>query len=252
MTPTDVLQKLLATNKTASRFILAGLGLIAAAAVAVTWIGDNPNAILLAAYILGFAFVVSITAFIVSNPRLRSVLGWVFTGIFTLFLLGLVDSAIGLSGRLATPACYIRMFWEDPRACQARLYPAEKVPPAPAPTADVAPASAPVPDAAVPAQPGEIYLQYRAGLDRTRMIALTRALADQGWTVANGETGGEPGDPIPDQNEVRFFDAASHDAAFRLASALNAMPGTPAFVVIDLAQSGYIVPPGHIEIWVSH
>jgi hypothetical protein len=121
MTPTDILEKLLATNRTAARIILAGLGLIAATALAVSWIGDNPQAILLAAYILFFAFLVSMVTFIVTNRRIRNALGWVMTAGFTLFMVGLIDSALGMSGRLPMPACYVRIFWEAPKACEMRL-----------------------------------------------------------------------------------------------------------------------------------
>jgi hypothetical protein len=289
MTPSDVLQRLLDINKPAARLIIAGLGLLAAAAIAVTWIGSNPAAILLAVYVLGFGILVSVTAWLVTNPRMRAVLGWLLTGTFALFLIGLVDSATGFSGRMAAPACYVRMFLEPREACEARLsrktpVAPETVPdlPAPAPSADTpAPAAAaeevPAAEAAAPApatialspapapasiaeapapaaasHPGDVYLQSRPEVDRNRMLALARTLAALGWSVPNGESGGEAWDHAPIENEVRYFDAASHDAALRLARDLAGPGGIADVILADQTGTGLIAAPGQLEIWIGH
>ncbi|MGL5010958.1 MAG: hypothetical protein ACRC6I_13840, partial [Paracoccaceae bacterium] len=123
MTPTAVFQKLLNTNRAAATFILGGLALLAAATIAVSWIGQNPDALFIAAYILGFAFLVTMATYIVRNAQTRAVIGWVLTGLIVIFLAGLVESAISLTGRLPTPACYIRILWEHPKSCEQRLFP---------------------------------------------------------------------------------------------------------------------------------
>lgn len=300
MTPADVLQKLLDINKPAARLIIAGLGLLAAAAIAVTWIGGNPDALLLAVYLLGFGVLVSVTAWLVSNPRMRAVLGWLFTGMLTLFLIGLVDSATGYSGRLAVPACYIRMFLEPREACEARL--SRKTPVAPATASDV-PALAPPPEAAAPApaaaaaeappaaaaaeapptaaaapapatisaapgkakigaasdpapahapHPGQVYLQFRPEVPRDRMLALARTLTGLGWTVPNGESGGESYDHAPAENEVRYFDAQSREAALRLARDLAGPGGISDVILADQTGNGLIAAPGQLEVWIGH
>ncbi len=287
MTPADVLQKLLDINKPAARLIIAGLGLLAAAAIAVTWIGGNPDALLLAVYLLGFGVLVSVTAWLVSNPRMRAVLGWLFTGMLTLFLIGLVDSATGYSGRLAIPACYIRMFLEPREACEARLSrktsvtpdiaadvpavappadaaapaaAAEEVPaaaaaaPAPA-TIAASPASASIADAPAatpPPHPGDVYLQFRPEIDRDRMMSLARTLTDLGWSVPNAWIGGEAYDHAPAENEVRYFDAASQDAALRLARDLAGPGGVADVILADQTGTGLIAAPGQLEIWIGH
>lgn len=287
MTPSDVLQKLLDINKPAARLIFAGLGLLAAAAIAVTWIGSNPAAMLLAVYLLGFGILVSVTAWLVTNPRMRAVLGWILTAAFALFLIGLVDSATGFSGRLAAPACYVRMFLEPREACEARL--SRKTPvvpdtvpdlPAPAPSADTAApaaaaeevpaaeAAAPAPATiaaspapvialktsatAVPPPTGDVYLQYRPELDRARMQALARTLIDLGWSVPNGDSGGEAYDHAPVENEVRYFDAAARDAALRLAKDLAGPGGVADVILADQTGTGLIAAPGQLEIWIGH
>lgn len=283
MTPTDVLQKLLTINKPVARLIYAGLGLVAAAAIAVTWIGNNPNAMYLAFYILGFAFLATIISFMVSNPHIRATLGWLLTIVFTLFLIGLVDSATGYSGRLAAPACYIRMFWEHPDACEARLFGKSEVAPQtdrPLPTFDRKPkvaapiaaeasAGSPKPSAAsdpelapatvvaasggVPAvHDGDVFLQFRPEIDRDRMSALAGTLSNMGWMVANADSGGQAYSHAPIENEVRYFHADARDTALSLAEDLTEAAGIRDVVVIDLSGSGLVVPADQIEIWIGH
>ena len=291
MTPTDVLQKLLEINKPVARLVFAALGLLAAASIAVTWIGGNPDALLLAVYLLGFGLLASVTAWLVSNPRMRAVLGWLITGSLALFLIGLVDSATGYSGRMAVPACYIRMFFEPREACEDRLSrktavtpetapdvpaaapSAEAAAPAPAAAAAEAPpaeaaASAPATISLAPAKPeiaqtaapipappphtGQVYLQFRPEIPRDRMMSIARILTGLGWTVPNGEDGGGAYDHAPAENEVRYFDAASEDAALRLARDLAGPGGVADVILADQTGTGLVAAPGQLEIWIGH
>ena len=110
MTPVAIIQKLLQVNPTVAKFILAGLGVLAAASLAVTWIGGNPQALYLAGYILGLAFLATIIAFVANNRWMCLVLGWAVTGTFIAFLvvayvLGHIvqayEAAFNLSGLMA-------------------------------------------------------------------------------------------------------------------------------------------------------
>lgn len=273
MTPTDVFQKLLTTNKSVANFILAGLALLAAATIAVSWIGDNPDALFIAAYVLGFAFLVTMITYIVRNDRMRAVLGWVLTGAIILFLAGLIDSALGFSGRLPTPACYVRILWEHPRSCEQRLFPVIEVSQA----AAVIPAVAWRPadggperlwdigggerlwlaqDGATPrAEPydvGPIFLQFGGDLDRETATAIAQRLTALGWPVQGGDKGGEMVKTVPTTNEVRFFDPAAMEAAIELARGIKAERPGADIVVRDFSRSGMIAPTGLLEIWLAH
>ena len=260
MTPTDVFQKLLNTNKPAATFILAGLALLAAATIAVSWIGQNPDALFIAGYILGFAFLVTMATYIVRNPRTRAVIGWVLTGLIVVFLLGLVESAISLTGRLPTPACYIRILWEHPKFCEARLFPTITI--GRLDNGPITIAGGPeriwlaqntqVPARPAPYQTGPIFLQFGPAIDRDGAIAIARDLATHGWPVAGGEQGGEQRDNVPDTNEVRFFDPAAEAEAIALARTLKAARPDHDIVVRDFSGSGLIAPVGLLEIWLSN
>jgi hypothetical protein len=259
MTPIALLEKLLSTNKHVATFILGGLGVLAAATIAVSWIGQNPDALLLAAYVLGFAFLVTMATYIVRNESTRAVIGWVLTGLIVVFFLGLVESAIALTGRLPTPACYVRILWEHPDSCEQRLFPPVNVLRATTPrwfamtdgperlwlAQDTAPRTPPYAD-------GPIFLQFGGRVDRDAAIALAARLAALGWPVEGGDQGGEQLTTLPDTNEVRFFDAAAIDAAMDLARTIKAERPDADVVVRDFSKSGLIAPVGLLEIWLAN
>lgn len=261
MTPTALFQKLFSTNKAAATFIIAGLGLLAAAAIAVSWIGQNPDALFLAAYILGFAFIVTMATHIVGDPRKRAVIGWVLTGLIVVFLLGLVESAVSLTGRLPTPACYIRILWEHPKSCEQRLFPAIPIAALRAPRPWLARTAGPerlwLAQDSLPAfrltpyENGPIFLQFGNRLDRKTAIDIARQLTTLGWPIAGDERGGERRDLVPDTNEIRFFDSAAQADAIALAHTLKAARPDIAIVVRDFSKSGLIAPRGLLEIWLS-
>jgi hypothetical protein len=259
MTPTAILQKLLSTNKHIATFILGGLAVLAAATIAVSWIGQNPDALLIAAYILGFAFLVTMATWIVRNDSTRAVIGWVLTGLIVIFFLGLVESAISLTGRLPTPACYIRILWEHPKSCEQRLFPAIPV------AADAGPrwfAATQGPErlwlaqdttARTPAySDGPILLQFGGAVDRATSTALALRLTALGWPVEGGDQGGEALSTLPDTNEVRYFHDASRDAAIDLARTIKSEHPGADIVVRDFSRSGLIAPAGLLEIWLAN
>lgn len=259
MTPTAVFQKLLSTNRAAATFILSGLALLAAATIAVSWIGQNPDALFIAAYILGFAFLVTMATHIVREPHTRAVIGWVLTGLIVVFLLGLVESAIAITGRLPTPACYIRILWEHPKSCEARLFPAISITPTDnarltipgGPERLWLAQDTPIPVREAPYATGPIYLQFGGSVERDAAIAIAGQLSSLGWPVEGDDKGGEMRNQIPDTNEVRFFDPAAEAEAIALARTLKAARPDADIVVRDFSRSGLIAPTGLLEIWLA-
>jgi hypothetical protein len=258
MTPTDILQKLLSTNKHVATFILGGLAVLAAAAIAVSWIGQNPDALLIAAYVVGFAFLVTMATYIVRNESTRSVIGWVLTGLIVVFLVGLVESAVSLTGRLPTPACYVRILWEHPKSCEQRLFPPVTVA-LQTPVRALAGVDGPerlwfAQDAGARVPPysdGPIFLQFGGGVDRATSTALASRLTTLGWPVQGGDQGGEERSTLPDTNEVRFFDPAAMEAAMELARTIKTERPEAEVAVRDFSKSGLIAPRGLLEIWLS-
>ena len=260
MTPVAVIQTLLQVNPKVAKFILTGLAVLAAASIAVTWIGQNPYPRYVAGYILGLAFLATIIAFVATDRRMCMVLGWAVTATFVAFLAGLVDSAVGLSGRLPTPACYVRILFEPPQRCEQRLFP----------TIELASAAAPSPwrwqvasdtsrDSTVwrvqataadrsPPYAGPISLQAAPGFSDTDMRALTQFLTAHGWPVARHDWS----KLVPDHNEVRFFAPSAQADAIALAHAIKAQRPDSPIAVRDFSGSGMITAPGLLEIWLAN
>ena len=265
MTPVAVIQKLLEVNPRVAGFLLAGLGVLAATSIAVTWIGDNPNALYLAAYLIGLAFVATLIAFIANDRRMRLVLGWSLTATFIAFLVGLVDSALAISGRLPTPACYVRIIIEAPQACEQRLIPSIEITSLDTPQsppwhwqiaairsdARLWTAQAEAEPRATPYDSGPIALQVAESVPADSAIELSRMLASLGWPISDGDRGGERVARAPDQTEVRFFDEGAADDAMALAHTIKAHRPDARIVVRDFSHSGLIAPDGLLEIWLS-
>lgn len=267
MTPVAVIQKLLEVNPRVAGFILAGLAVLAAASIAVTFIGSNPNAIYLAAYILGLAFLATLIAFVANDKRMRLVLGWSITVTIIAFLVGLVDSALAISGRLPTPACYVRIVIEAPQACEQRLIPTIEITSLDAPQSPPwhwqtaarrsdtqvwrIQAEAGTQPRAAPYDSGPIALQVAESVPAESAVELSRTLAGLGWPVTDGDAGGERVAKSPAQTEVRYFDQGAASDAMELAQAIKAERPDTRIVVRDFSKSGLIAPTGLLEIWLS-
>jgi hypothetical protein len=259
MLPSDVFAKLLDIDRRTGRILVIGLACIAAGAIAASW-GFQADMAIAAGYILGFALIALTVAFIATNTATRKWLGWTLTGCFTVYMLGLVDSAFKITHRLPSPPCYLRIFIEHPDACERRLAPvvqtiggtgnAALAPVTPFRTVSGADRLWRA-QAATPAYSGgPIYLQFGGQVSRDRSAALASTLAEAGWTIEGDAQGGEEMVSLPDRNEVRFFDPAGEEAALRLAHAIHdAAPGSE-IAVRDFTRLAGKAPPGLLEIWL--
>lgn len=255
MTPVDSLQMLLKVNRPVAIFILAGLGLLAASAVALSWNANHENTLLVACYILGFAFAVTIIVFVCNNHRMRAVLGWTFVGALILFLAGFVDSALALSGRLPVPVCYVRMLWQSRAECEATRIPAEEITARTPLTRSVtsfggperlwlAQATDPAP---LPAPTGQIFLQHGTGVADADAQGLSDKLTDHGFSVTTRSIVQRDAPT----NEVRYYNAEDADRARETAKWLKEQRPDSQILLRDYSGSGVIAGDGVIELWVT-
>ncbi len=246
MTPVAVIETLLKVNKPAAGFILAGLAVIAASAIAVTLIGGNQNAMTLGFYIIGFAVLVTVLTFVVSNERMRAVLGWILVAFFALFMVGLVDAAAQISGRMPVPVCYLKMLTEDPKVCMKNL--TNKI----AVTGPIQPTIAGVDTLTTPAIPdsGPVFLHYGTEIAPSDMAKLAQTLSIAGWPIDDPNAGGVLVKGAPTTNQIRYYDATSKKAAISLAAHISTSLGRQKVEVRDFSRSGLIAKPGLLEIWI--
>ena len=99
----------------------------------------------------------------------------------------------------------------------------------------------------------KVFVQF-AGFVREDVVAISTALANDGWNVQGANQGGERLSAAAGLHEVRFFHSEDAGLANALASAVSAkMAGSREIVVKDLSNLSIAakVPPGQFEIWIS-
>lgn len=270
MNPIEFLQSLLKINRAAAILIMTGLGVVAAGAVAVSWMGGGQNVLTLAIYVLGLGLIATVLTFVVSNPLMKTVLGWMFIVVFAVILFCAFDSVMQVTGRTPSPPCWRTILEEPPRVCEARFengqqgnsFAVSSNAPDPSPT-PIDPvgevtgvAGTPVVDEPVivggPASaPPLIHLQFTPPVARATSRDIARDLAGNGWDVAGGDRGGEEVARGPSKTQIRYYSADYAENARWLARDLSARLDGAEVLVNDFSQAGLIARPNLLEIWLA-
>lgn len=266
MTPISLIQLLLKVDKPAARFILAGVGVLAGAAIVSAFGMSYEEAFILAGFVLVYGALAYLMLAVFSDSLMRKVLSWALTvclvawlGGFMVTITGAVVIRMGLVSyqNWPLPACYVRMLWEPQHICEQRFAPTVTLTALDTDRrlalAATGPAAWALALAPTPAQytRGPIYLQFAPEIPRAEMIALAATLEARGWPLQGGAQGGEELANARGYDEVRFFDTASRDDAFALGRTLVELrPGRP-MSVKDLSRAGFVAPAGLLEIWLS-
>ncbi|MEL6913736.1 MAG: hypothetical protein AAFP13_04490 [Pseudomonadota bacterium] len=122
MSPIQAFSKLLHVNPVVGNILLAGLAILAAAAIAVSW-GNVANLVPLGITIVALGVAVTIISVIFRNEIMQTVLAWIaIAGVVVVLGLGL-DAMLGRKGmRIAPPLpCWPTLLSELPEQCLARL-----------------------------------------------------------------------------------------------------------------------------------
>ncbi|MBS8227164.1 hypothetical protein [Vannielia litorea] len=259
MNPIDAFSQTLKINPNAAKLISAGLGVLAAAAILISW-GSNLDDLRLGAiYVLIFASIVTLLAFIARNNRMTTVLSWILVAAFGMFVLGLVGSVFRVPPSLPPTPCYLRILFELPETCVQNLRNTENDLRIGSAAPVLAPSGGPetlwrAQKGVVPqptAHGGEIIVQYTPHIPQVEAVRLSEALADLRWQVQNQATGGEQVKSGPATNEVRYFKDADRQAAIDLAQTIHGLhPDTPIYVR-DFTRLGAFSKDGRLELWLS-
>mgnify|MGYP003677721014 CR=1 FL=1 len=258
MTPIEFLQSLLKINRAAAILIMTGLGVVAAGAVAVSWMGGGQNVITLATYVLGLGLIATVLTFVVSNPLMKTVLGWMFIVVFAVILFCAFDSVMQITGRTPSPPCWRTILEEPPRVCEARFENGQQgnsfavssnaPDPSPTPTDPVGEvtgvpgtpvAEEPVIVGGPASAPPLIHLQFTPPVTRATSRDIARDLA--GEEVARG----------PSKTQIRYYSADYAENARWLARDLSARLDGAEVLVNDFSQAGLIARPNLLEIWLA-
>ena len=95
MSPIEILKMLLNVDAKAARLILAGLGVLAAAAMALSWPMLNATeTIKLGAWILGFGVLATLLTRVLRDDLMQRVLGWALVGAFIVYMSALLCATV--------------------------------------------------------------------------------------------------------------------------------------------------------------
>ncbi|SIN75478.1 hypothetical protein [Vannielia litorea] len=259
MNPIDALSQTLKINPDAARLVSAGLGVLAAAAILISWGSDLEDLRLAATYVLAFACVVTLLAFIARNNRMTMVLSWILVAGFGMFVLGLVGSVFRVPPSLPPTPCYLRILFELPETCIESLRNTDNDLRIGSAAPVLAPNGGPeriwrAQDGVTPEatdHQGDVFVQFTEGVRQSEAVSLSEALAKLDWQIQEPSTGGELVKVGPDTNEVRYFKAADREAAIALAQTIHGLhPDTPIYVR-DFTRLGAFSREGRLELWLS-
>ncbi|MCR8827672.1 hypothetical protein [Pseudosulfitobacter koreensis] len=267
MTPIEFLQSLLKINRSGTILIMTGLGVVAAGAVAVSWVGSGQNVITLATYILGFGLIATVLTFVVSNPLMKTVMGWMFVVVLGLILFCAFDSVLQMTGRTPSPPCWRTIFQEPPHVCKARFESGEHgnsflvTSNAPEPVETLilpdvasdttAPIEEPVIVGGTAATPPLVHMQFTPPVTRATSRDIANDLAEAGWNVAGEDKGGEEVARGPSKTQVRYYSADYAENARWLARDLSEKLDGAEVLVNDFSEAGLIARPNLLEVWLA-
>lgn len=255
MSPVDVLKNLATFDPSVARIVYAGLGVLAAATVALGWSNGDGNAIPLAGWMVSLGLLLVVLGHIITVPLMRATLCWMVIAMIATFQLYIVSAIFpqsplrSVTGPVAALECAVKLVF-DVNECLKRLTAAETPPDTD--TGQIRAASEMLWLAqTASAPPGTtVYLQFAEPVSRTRMIEIGNALFASGWGVPDPHLGGEQVKEAPDANEVRYFNAEDAEAAQALATALEPLIGGMPVGVRDLSGSYGLVKKRQLEIWL--
>lgn len=264
MSPQETLSRLLKVDPKIGTFILAGLALLAAAAMALAFGSNINDALVLAVYIMVFGLAVTVLTFISGQRVMRTTISWIAIFAFGGWVAGLFGSVLRIPSTLPPMPCYIRLPVELPEACIARLTTTTTVIGTPD-NAAVAPGlmggperlwtvqdhATLLPPFAPPPQGLTVVMQFTDTVSRDATAALAGQLGAAGWTLSDGTAGGEQVAVGPDQNEVRYFREEDSAAAIQLAEELYARNPGAHIAVRDFSRLGSYAPAGLLEVWLN-
>jgi uncharacterized membrane protein len=234
---------LLKVDKKSARLLIAGIAVLAGAALITTYKVDIQTLMLMGFYLVILGVVLVVAANAVNDPAQAKVLGWFVTLlIIAVVSVMFVSAVFRQQGVLKPTYCLVR-FWERCADAEAavvtRNAPEIREEVRQAPKEEVATAGAASPTHAV-------FIQFAGLITRESVIQMNQTLRGAGWKVQDPR-----GERIPDAqglNEVRYARPEDRPAAEALAQAITASAITS--TAVEARQ--FDVGPTTLEAWISN
>lgn len=253
MTPVAALEKLLTVNRDAAILILTGIVVLAAISIVGAYNINYDTALRIAAYIFGFAVVATVLSIVVSDIRVRAVLGWFLVGLVIIWTVILSVSILIQPGPFPPVYCIVN-FSQPCDEVAERIALAEQK--RAAVVLDVVNAPIPLPtetqvnepdEAAIALPQQQVFVQFAGLITRDSVRNMMLTLQAEGWNMQGAEGGGERTEAASGYNEVRYPSGAQADGEL-LAATLQRLnlTGKPVVAV----ESGRVAADT-LEVWLS-
>lgn len=244
LSPTGALSQLLKTDPQTSKLLVAGLAVIACAAIVASWQIDAATAGLIGLYIAGLGAVVIIIAGILNDDLLRRILSLALVLIIILVVAAFAVSALFRDlGFLNPTYCMVRP-WERCDLVEERIVDENRG--SIDSTINIPATAAPPADSSF--QPGafKVFIQFAGLMARDEVTKLNQSLSAGGWKVQGGS--GQRVASAAGLNEVRYSSNDASKAAQALADAITNTKITSS--PVSIRQVG-IIKQGTLEVWIS-
>lgn len=241
--PVSAFNELIRLDRKVALPLVAGLAVIAAAAIAKTWQVDVPTVGLMGGYIAILGAALILFANWLNDPMTKRVLGWFLTILLIASIAAFFISAVFRNQGLIKPTYCLVRFWEHCVEVEAAVVQrnAETI----EAQTEVA---APPPPTGQPAPAGYRVFIHFAGLITPESVAsLNQSFREQGWGM-QGDSG-ERLIAAQGFNEVRYSREQDRQAAERLAEALTATRISSGPVQVRQMN---MIRPATLEVWISN
>lgn len=244
LSPITALNDLLKIDRKVAKPLFAGIAVFAAVAVVGTFGVDGRTVGLMATEIVGLGAVLMVLANVLNDPLLKKVLGWFVTLLIMALVTAFFVSAVFRDQGIIKPVYCLSQIWKVCEQVESEVVSRnaqaiqEKV--------RVAPAAAATAKGVDPSA-YTVSIRFAGLVTRANIVGLNRALKEGGWGV-EGESG-ERAERAQGLNQVRYSGPADRAAAEALARLVS---GTGIASRAVEAKAFPAVPPGVLELWISH
>jgi hypothetical protein len=244
LSPITALNDLLKMDPKVAKPLFAGIAVFAAVAVVGTFGVDRRTVGLMAIEIVGLGAVLMVLANVLNDKLLKKVLGWFVTLLIMALVTAFFVSAVFRHQGIIKPVYCLSQIWKVCEDAEREVVSrnSEVI----QQNVRVAPAAAATAKGVDPAA-HIVSIRFAGLITRNNITGLNHALREGGWGL-DGDSG-ERAERAQGLNQVRYSDPADRPAAEALAHMVSETAIASAAVE---AKASPGVPPGVLELWISH
>ena len=257
LSPVTAFNNLLDMDRKVALPLVAGLAVLATAAIATTWGVDLPTMGLMGLYLAALGVILIVVANAVRDPRMGKALGWFVTVLIMAIVSCFFVSAVFRRQGVINPTYCLVRFWEPDAEAGVVRRNAEAIETSLVQERGSGPVLPPPPPVQAPGDVQnaftfdisayDVVIQFAGLLTRETITQLNSGLRARGWDMQSAS--GERIAAAQGLNEVRYASPGDRVAAEALASTINEARVTASPVQ---ARPNPSIRPGTLEVWISN